>query len=346
MSATTLSPLAQQLFHAQVNYFVTRVSTEQFSQVVEAEVQDFYTKASTHTVRDYLPEDHVRFMALHYNTSIPISPDLADSLSNIALRVYHHPKLDELRWRDLLDKKELTEFVDLVLSLNAFRKLIRRFTRNLLVVNAVSDLIYRGITGFMEQGTAKAEQMASSIPGAGSMFKLGRSVVGKATSGFEKSAEENIKRYLSHNISAIIKGSETRLEQAIESGALRDAIISNWDNIKNEKVASLREYASEQDIKEAIASGINFWQEFRETPYVEEITNLGVTLFYEYCAEIPVAELLQELSIDETFATREINLAIAPLLEHWQQQGWVKDFFERQLLPFWQQADNEGWLAS
>lgn len=346
MSATHLSPLAEQLFSAQVQYFVARVSPTQFAKVVGAEVDDFFAEASSHTLKDYLPEEHVRYLALHYATSIPLSPNLAETLSDLVLRAYHHPKLDALTWGDLLDKQELGEFVDLALSLNAVRKLIRRFTRNRLVVNAVSDLVYRGITGFMGQSTAKAEQMASTIPGAGSMFKIGRSVVGRATSGFEKSAEENIKRYLSHNIRAIIKGSEARLEQAIESGALRNAILNNWDNVKSEKVASVRSYASEQDIKDALNSGVGFWQSFRQTPYVEEITNLCITLLYEYCADTPIATLLDELGISANFITTEINTAIAPVLEQWLQQGWVEAFFARQLLPFWQQADTEGWLVN
>jgi|GEM_PF-2364956 len=345
MPSTTLSPLAQQLLAAQVKYFTARVSEAEFANAVAAEVDDFFQQAQHHTVGAYLPEEHIRQLALHYATRIPLSPELAERLTTVVLRAYHHPALDDLQWQDLLDEKELAEFVDLALSLNAVRKLIRRFTRNRLVVDAVSDLVYRGITGFMGQGTAKAEQMANTIPGAGSMFKLGRSVVGRATSGFEKSAEENIKRYLSHNIRAIIKGSETRLEQAIESGALRNAIISNWANVKTDKAASLREYASEKDIREAIASGVDFWQRFRQTPYMEETTNLCITLFYEYCADTPVANLLGELGISASFVSAEINTALAPVLAHWQQQGWVGAFFTRQLLPFWQQADAEGWLT-
>lgn len=345
MPTTTLSPLAQQLLAAQVQYFTARVSEAAFADTVAAEVDNFFQQAQQHSVAAYLPKEHLRQLALHYATSIPLAPELAERLSTVVLRLYHHPALDDLQWQDLLDEKELAEFVDLALSLNAVRKLIRRFTRNRLVVDAVSDLVYRGITGFMGQGTAKAEQMANTIPGAGSMFKLGRSVVGRATSGFEKSAEENIKRYLSHNIRAIIKGSETRLEQAIDSGALRDAIISNWANVKTDKVASLREYASEEDIQEAIASGVNFWQRFRETPYIEEATNLCITLFYEYCGDTPVAALLDELGINANFLSTEISNALAPVLAHWQQQGWVEAFFIRQLLPFWQQADAEGWLT-
>jgi len=343
MSTTTLSPLAQQLFEAQVQFF-TQQTEQQLGALIDLEVNDFFTKAATTTCADWLPQDIALPLANYYLKDIPLSDELAERLHRIAMRVYQHPRLEEVCWGDLLDEKELGELIDLTLSLKSLHLVMRRVARNRLVIDAVSDMMYNAIAGFVSQSTAKAGQMASNIPGAGSVFKLGKSVVGRATSGFEKSAEDNIKRYISSNIKGIVTSSEKRLQKAIDDGRVKNALLSNWKNVKNQPLASLKDYASEEDIHQSISGAITFWHEFRESPYLGNIIDYVSDAIYQHLHKVPLKELLDDAGIDASFASQELNRTLAPVLKHWHQQGWVQAFYERQLLPFWIQADQQAWL--
>lgn len=341
---TALTPLAQQLLDAQVQYFTQRVQ-EQLPELIRSEVSDFLIKAETHTPADWLPKAKLLPLINYYLKDIPLSKDLAERIHSICMRVYHHPRLDEVCWGDLINEKELAELIDLTLSLQGLHMLLRRVARNRLVIDAISDMMYNGTAGFVSQGTAKAEQMASSIPGAGSVFKLGRSVVGRAASGFEKSAEDNIKRYISSNIKSIVEGSEKRLQKAISDGRVKEALLHSWKNVKEKPLASLKDYASEKDIEQSIEGSITFWREFRRSPYLTNIIEHLSDALYQYVDSIPVAKLLQETGITEAFINEELHRIFAPLLAHWHSLGWIEGFFQRQLAPFWEQASQEGWLS-
>lgn len=341
---TALAPLAQQLLNAQVAYFTQRAQ-QQFPEFIRSEVSDFFSKAETHTLADWLPKAELLSLLNYYLKDIPLSDDLAERIQRICLRAYHHPRLDDVCWGDLINEKELGELIDLALSLQSLHMLLRRVARNQLVIDAISDMMYSGTAGFMSQGTAKAEQMASSIPGAGSVFKLGRSVVGRATSGFEKSAEDNIKRYISSNIKSIVEGSEKRLQKAISDGRVKAALLHSWENLKDKPLASLKDYASEKDIEQGIKGGITFWREFRRSPYLTNIIELLSDALYQYADSRPVATLLQEAGVTEASINEELNRIFTPLLAHWHGLGWIEDFFQRQLSPFWEQATQEGWLT-
>lgn len=342
--STTLSPLAQQLFDAQVHFFTQRTQ-EQLAPLIELEVNDFFAKAETTTFADWLPKETALPLVNFYLKDIPLSDELAERLYRVAMRVYQHPRLDDLCWGDLIDENELGELIDLALSLQSLHLVIRRVARNRLVIDAVSDMMYNAIAGFVSQSTAKAGQMASSIPGAGSMFKLGKSVVGRATSGFEKSAEDNIKRYISGNIKSIVTSSEKRLQKAIDDGRVKNALLSNWKNVKNQPLASLKDYASEEDIHQSIDGAVTFWRKFRETPYLGNMIEYFSDALYQHLHEVPLKELCDDAGISAAFVSQELNRVFAPLLKHWHQQGWIHAFYERQLLPFWEHVDQEAWFA-
>lgn len=341
---TALTPLAQQLLDAQVQYFTQRVQ-QQLPELIHSEVNDLFIKAETHTLADWVPKEKLLPLINYYLKDIPLSEDLAERIHSICMRVYHHPRFDEICWGDLINEKELGELIDLTLSLQGLHILLRRVARNRLVIDAISDMMYSGTAGFVSQGTAKAEQMASSIPGAGSVFKLGKSVVGRATSSFEKSAEDNIKRYISSNIKSIVEGSEKRLQKAINDGRVKKALLDNWKNVKDQPLASLKDYASEQDILQSIEGSITFWQDFRRSPYLANIVEYLSDALYQYIDSVPVATLLQDTGITKEFINEELNRILTPLLAHWHSLGWIDAFFQRQLAPFWEQASQEGWLA-
>ncbi|SRR5690554_517876 len=343
--STTLSPLAQQLFEAQVQYFSNKTQ-EQLGTLISLEVDAFFTKAESTTFADWLPKSVVLPLVNYYVKDMPLSDELAGRLHSVAMRVYQHPRLEEVCWGDVIDEKELGELIDLALSLKSLHLVVRRVARNRLVIDAISDMMYNAITGFVSQSTAKAGQMASNIPGAGSVFKLGKSVVGRATSGFEKSAEDNIKRYISSNIKSIVTSSEKRLQKAIDDGRLKNALLSNWKNVKNQPLASLKDYASEKDIQQSIEGAVTFWHQFRESPYLTNIIEYLSDAVYDYLHKVPAKELLDEVGISAPFITQELDRIMAPILEHWHQQGWIQDFYERQLRPFWEHAQKEALITA
>ncbi len=340
---TALTPLAQQLFTAQVEYFVARTQ-DHLLEAITQEVQDFFGKAQETTLSTWLPQQQCLTLLTYYLCEYPLEDELVAQLETFILRLYQHPRLESTTWGELINDTELEEFIDVALSLRGLHLIVRRVSRNRWVTNAISDMLYRGITGFVSQGTARAEQMASSIPGAGSMFKLGKSVVGRTTSGFSKSAEDNIKRYINANIRSIIKSSEKRLQTAIDDGHVKSALLQSWQQVKHQPLSSLREYASEEDLKAALQGGMDFWEQLRQSEYFQQLLERIVGIVYDYVDSKPLGEWLLLLGISEASLSTELHRIASPTLAHWHSQGCIQAFFERQLIPFWEHACEAGWL--
>src|SRR5690606_10781310 len=175
------------------------------------------------------------------------------------------------------------------------QRLISEIAGSPLTINLISDMLYRGIQGFISQGT----NMAGSIPGASSMLKLGKSVVSKAAPGLEKSAEQNIKKYIAHNTRSIIRQSEKRLEKAIESGEFRQAMLDFWDEIKEQKVATLRRYVTRDELEDAMVTGLEAWKQFRATRYFGNLLDAGVDFFFEKYGDTALDKLIGEMGVDK-----------------------------------------------
>src|SRR5690625_7228490 len=90
---TALTPLAQQLFTAQVEYFVARTQ-DHLLEAITQEVQDFFGKAQETTLSTWLPQQQCLTLLTYYLCEYPLEDELVAQLETFILRLYQHPRLE------------------------------------------------------------------------------------------------------------------------------------------------------------------------------------------------------------------------------------------------------------
>lgn len=323
---------AEQLLNAQVDYLISQLDPKQFKKLAKEEIDIAFKVMKTLRLNDVVSAEQVRHTARRYAVEMDISGAIPELIGEIADRLYNHPGHDKNSFEDLISDQEVAELLDVVLEMDALRqRLISEIAGSPLTINLISDMLYRGIQGFITQGT----NMAGSIPGASSMLKLGKSVVSKAAPGLEKSAEQNIKKYIAHNTRSIIRQSEKRLEKAIESGEFRQAMLDFWDEIKEQKVATLRRYVTRDELEDAMVTGLEAWKQFRATRYFGNLLDAGVDFFFEKYGDTALDKLIGEMGVDKKMILDEALRYAPPIIEVLKERGILQDTLRRRLEGFW-----------
>ena len=323
---------ADQLMNAQIAWIIAQLDKKTLTKIVREEVDHAFKAAKTLTLNDVVSVDTVKATARRYAIEMEISGAIPELIGEIADRLYNHPGHDKNSFEDLISDQEVAELLDVALEMKALRqRLISEIGGSPLTLNLISDMLYRGIQGFINQGT----NMAGSIPGASSLLKLGKSAVSKAAPGLEKSAETSIKKYIAHNTRGIIRQSEKRLEKTIESGEFRQAVLEFWDEIKEEKVASLRRYGTREELEDAMVAGLEAWKQFRATRYFGNLLDAGVDFFFQKYGDTSLEKLVKEMGVTRKMVSDEIMHYAPQAIDALNEKGLIEAALRRRLTPFW-----------
>ena len=342
MTDTQQQALAERLMAAQIQWIMAQLDTKPLKKIVHEEIGHTFKVAKTLTLNQVVSAKQVRETARRYAIEMEISAAIPELIGEIADRLYNHPGHDKNAFEDLVSDQEVAELLDVALEMKALRqRLISEIGGSPLTLNLISDMLYRGIQGFIDQGT----NMAGSIPGASSLLKLGKSAVSKAAPGLEKSAESSIRKYIAHNTRSIIRQSEKRLEKSIESGELRQAVLDFWDDIKEEKIATLRRYITRDELEDSMVAGLEAWKQFRATRYFANLLDAGVDFFFEKYGDATLATLLAELGVTPKMVEQEVMHYLPGVLKTLRKQGIVEETLRRRLSPFWEAPETLALLA-
>ncbi|MBZ2189946.1 hypothetical protein K8B33_12620 [Alcanivorax sp. JB21] len=327
---------AEQLLNAQIAWIIAQLDEKEFKKLVKEEVNQFFKLAKTLKLNEVVSAEKVRVTARRYAIEMEISGAIPELIGEIADRLYNHPGHDKNSFEDLITDQEVAELLDVALEMKALRqRLISEIGGSPLTLNLISDMLYRGIQGFVSQGTNMAGNMAGNIPGASSLLKLGKSAVSRAAPGLEKSAETSIKKYIAHNTRSIIRQSEKRLESAVESGELRQGILDFWDEIKEEKVASLRRYITRDELEDVMVTGLEAWKQFRETRYFGNLLDAGVDFFFHKYGDTTLDKLVGEMGVTKKMVNDEIMHYAPDIIALLKEKGILEETLRRRLSPFW-----------
>lgn len=323
---------AEQLLEAQVAFHTAQLTGRGFRKLVKEEIDNFYAVGKDLKLQEMVSADQIRQTARKYAIEMPIPAVIPELIGEIADHIYNHPSHDRNTFADLIDDREVREILDVILEMKALRqRIISEIGGSRLTVNLISDMLYRGIRGFVLEGT----NMASTIPGASSMMKLGKSMMNKAAPGLEKGAETSIKKYISHNTRQIIQATERRLEKSIEKGELEKAVLNFWDEIKDEQVATLRRYVAEEEIEDIMVTGLEFWKQFRKTRYLNAMIDAGIDFFFEKYGDSSLVELLEELGITPDMVLDDAMHYAPSIIKDLKKRGILQDTLRRRLAPFY-----------
>jgi hypothetical protein len=297
------SSVAEQLLDAHVHYMVEQLTGDGLQALIESELDALLADAAKLRLRDVVSAKTIRQTARTYAVEIEMGGGLPPLVAEIARVLYAHEVHARTAAKDVVSHERYTEAVDKLLELKSLReKLLRAAATSPIYIAFASELLYHGIRGYLARGT----EATRGIPGAGSMMKLGRSVLSKASPGLETTLDESLKRYVARSVEVTARASAELVLKHLSDEALRSMARQIWDHVKVEPIGRLREDVGSDDVEDLFVIGYEYWRELRKTELYRTLIDAGIDAFFIAYGDVPLTALLDDLGI-----TREIMLAEA-----------------------------------
>lgn len=297
------SSVAEQLLDAHVRYMIEQLTGDGLRALIESELDALLADAAKLRLRDVVSAKTIRQTAHTYAVEIEMGGGLPPLVAEIARVLYAHEVHARTAAKDIVSHERYTEAVDKLLELKSLReKLLRAAATSPIYIAFASELLYHGIRGYLARGT----EATRGIPGAGSMMKLGRSVLSKASPGLETTLDESLKRYVARSVEVTARASAELVLKHLSDDALRSMARQIWDHVKFEPIGRLREDVGSDDVEDLFVIGYEYWRELRKTELYGTLIDAGIDAFFIAYGDVPLTVLLDDLGI-----TREIMLAEA-----------------------------------
>ncbi|MCB0507704.1 MAG: hypothetical protein KDD21_05340 [Bacteroidetes bacterium] len=251
--------------------------------------------------------------------------DLSESVHELALKSKHTVA-------DFLDKESFDEIAEKIIEQREIReKIIADIVRNPFYGEMIADTLYDGIKSFAAQSGPSNETVG------GSLFNIGKGLIGAALSGVSDSIDRNIKRFIADNLQKSIAKSEQMLKDKLSDAKLKKMADNIWDKLEETKVKTIAKGVklSKKDRAAILASAEKATHAAIQTEVVAELNEHILNHFFEHSGEKTIVQILEDNDITEKVVIKESEEFLTPFVEKGLKDGYIKERIEARLSKFY-----------
>lgn len=251
--------------------------------------------------------------------------DLSISVHHLALKSKHAVA-------DFLNKESFDDIADKVIEQKEIReKLIKDIVHNPFYGEMIADTLYDGIKSFAAQSGPSNETVG------GSLFNLGKGILGAALSGVSDTIDKNIKKFISENLQKSIAKSEQTLKDKLSDAQLRKMAQNIWDKLEDTDVKQLAKGVklTEKDRTAILHSAEKALQAALQSEPLAELNEHVLNHFFEHSGKKSIAQILEDNGITEKVAIRESEEFLIPYIEKAAKDGFLQERIEARLSKFY-----------
>lgn len=322
---------AERLLDAHVAFMITQLENEPLRLNIEEELDHALAAAEKITLNEAVSREQVKASVKTYAVDLDLHGAIPELVGDIARAIYKHEIHDRTSINDLISDKQFVELFDQIMAMKDLReKIIKQSIGNPLYGALVSDVLYNGIKGYINDNPlTKNSQVAASA------LSLGKTLLSKATPGLEQKLEDGIKKYISANIKASQRTTEKFIRSRLEDESVKERAIDFWDEHKHRKAAEFRDYISERDVEEGFVTGYEYWRRLRKTEYYWTIIATGIDAFFDKYGSSSLREILDEVGIHRETMIAEAMRYAPPVITMLKKKGLLEPRIRRQLEKFY-----------
>lgn len=336
---TIQSPIVNALYEAHVAYMLQLLTGDGLIAHLGLELDANLANAKKLKLGKVVTREQIKATARLYTADMPITGGVPELVGDVARLLHAHPIHDDTRLCDILSDYQVKEIVNKVVELREFREqLIHAVLGNPLLVEMSSDLISRGIKGYLAQGNAAAK----NIPGASALMGIGKSVLSKASPGIEKTLDD----YVRKTTAVTLRHSEETLKAKLSDDRLRTMAMDLWVDIKEWEVGRFRKFVHEDHLEEIFVVGYEFWRaELRQSTYYHTVIDVAIDGFFDKYEHATLHELLDEVGVSREIIMGEFERFAPSVIKVLHKAKMLDGIVRRQLLPFYASGHVEAALA-
>lgn len=327
----TPPPLAEALLEAHVAFMLDQLEGPHLDALMQDELDAGLAIAGRLKLDDAVQAQSVKDSIQAFAVDLELAGGIPELVGDIARELHGAKILRHTTLGELLPDARFNEMLDKALEMKPLReRLIHTLVSTPQYRALASNLIYEGITRYLG-----AQSVARRVPGASSVFKLGKAVINRAAPDLEATLEEGLRRQIRASVKATALASERLLRDNLTDERLRVAVTTIWQELKPIKVSALLKDISPLDFEEWFVIGYEYWRELRRTEIYSSLIYAGVDRFFASYGERTLADLLDDIGI-----TRELMLAEArrygpPAIRALRRGGHLQAFIHRNLARFY-----------
>lgn len=233
---------------------------------------------------------------------------------------------------EIISNKQYEEIVDKLLELHEHRKNgLNRIIDLQIYRDLISGVLYQAITRYIYESNI----ISKKVPGISSILKMSSKVVNKAVPKLGGAVEDNVRNYISCNITFLLRESKSFLEDTLTDEELKVSAMDFLDLLEDKTLGEFQEGIDSIDLTEFITLGYEFWLRFRDTEYFKNSYELIVDYFFQKYSEGDLGVLLDDLAITEDEIMNEAERFVPQVVNTYKESGQLEGLIRRRLASFY-----------
>ncbi|MFF0497939.1 hypothetical protein ACFYU5_16140 [Nocardia aobensis] len=331
---TAAQDVAAKLLDAQVDYLLAEVTGDRFAEVVARDVDDVLAVADTIVFRDVVSVEDARQTVRTVVNRIGGSPVLQDSVAVFADAIYDNiAENNDYTLGDVVDREPVEALLEKIFGMHqAQERLLERLTESPLVATAASKFVDKLIDDFMESN----RQMASKVPGVGSLVSFGTNAAKSARKAAEKASSGTfIGDMAGKGAMFALKRTNNAIREMLRDAPVHGAAMEFWDLHAGEPVSGLRDYLTQADLRELALLVHRIVVTTRDKEYVGVLLDECVDVFFTKYGDHTLGALLPELGLSADDIRTEILRYGPAVVEAAKRNGVLAKLIRERLEPFY-----------
>lgn len=327
-----MSPLAQELLDAHVDFMLGQLEGAQLDALMAEELEAGLEIAGRLKLNDAVQAQSVKDSIQIFAVELELGGGLPELVGDIARELHGAKILRHTTLGDVLPDARFKEMLDKAIEMKPLRERLIHLAISTPQYQAfASNLIYQGINRYLG-----AKAVARRVPGASSMLKLGKAVMSRAAPDLEATLEDGLRKQIRASVKATARASEHALLEHLTDERIHAVAMAVWHEIKPLKLSSLLKDVSTLDFEEWFVIGYEFWRELRHTEVYSALINAGVDRFFKSYSERTLLELLDDIGISRDLMLAEARRYAPPAIRALKRGGHLEAFVRRNLARFYQ----------
>ncbi|ONG41901.1 hypothetical protein BKE30_02105 [Alkanindiges hydrocarboniclasticus] len=322
-------PKAEQLLQAQLRYILMQLQSEQ---TVSNEVNTLVAHLSDKPIEQLITLEHLQALLGKQALDYPVQVHLTEQIVSQIQFALTHASNDSIKIADLIPADSVETVAQYLSSQKDHREaFIHRIFSNPAYAQMLSQTISHAINDYMENNV-----IAKKMPGMGSLMKMGKSVLEKAT---DSNLDSALQGYLSKNINNLIAVSEKMANRHLNDQQVYQLIKQGWQSVAQQPVSMVNNYVDNEGLNSGAQVISRTWDSLRSSDYIRTQVNDGIAHWYSQNKQHTLGKILRDVNVDAALIEQELKLAIMPVVRQLVEEGYVAQRVEARLRDFYQTSE-------
>ena len=324
-----MHPKAEQLLQAQLQFILKQLQSEQ---TVVEETNALFAHLADKTIEQLISQEHLQALISTQALNYPLQAHFTDQVVAQIQFALKHESNQHIKVADLVPEDSVEIVAQYLSSQKNHREaFIHRIFSNPAYAQMLSQTISHAINDYMANN-----MIAKKMPGMGSLMKMGKNVLERAT---DSNLDSALQGYLNKNINNLIAVSEKMANKHLNDQQVYQLIQQGWQSIAKQPVSNINKYISDDGIRNGAQVVSSTWDSLRSSDYIATQVKDGVIHWYSNNKQHTLGKILRDLNVDAALIEQELKLAVMPVIKQLIDDGYAAKRIESQLRAFYESGE-------